>query len=337
MQVSASVYSCQSRDIVDLAEDLDKVHVDYLHVDCNDDPGVFDDLERLTGASRIPIDLHMITPEPAAYFERIADLGIELVSFQYEPIRDKSQLKDARGLDCRLGLGLRTDTDLKVFDDYATDYSIMLFMATTPGKSGGVFQPDNFNKIEEFRRRYPGKRTHVDGGVTGEIASRLRRLGVDLAVSGSYLVRSDSMARSLLLMTSNIRDLALPVERFMLRLNELPLLYEEANIANLLGTMDRHRLGFVMVVGSSGQLDAVVSDGDLRRSILSNLQLPPAELPLERLLNRKPVTIHQKTSVKEMLRITEEHARPIMFLPVVDDEERLVGAISLNHLRRRSA
>jgi pentose-5-phosphate-3-epimerase len=46
-------------------------------------------------------------------------------------------------------------------------------------------------RIREFRRRYPSKNIHVDGGVNGEVSFILRNIGVDAAVSGSFLMGTD--------------------------------------------------------------------------------------------------------------------------------------------------
>ena len=39
-------------------------------------------------------------------------------------------------------------------------------------------------------------------------------------------------------------------------------------------------------------------------------------------------------TVKEMLKTIEEAGRVILFLPVVDDNETLVGVLPLNHLAK---
>jgi len=81
-----------------------------------------------------------------------------------------------------------THTGIEVFDDYP-QFDFILIMATVPGQSGGVFDKINFEKIRKFRKQYPIKSIHVDGGVNGEVSFILRNMGV----SSRFRVRIYSM------------------------------------------------------------------------------------------------------------------------------------------------
>ena len=37
MKISASIYSNKSKTIVELVNELDRFHIDYIHIDCNDE------------------------------------------------------------------------------------------------------------------------------------------------------------------------------------------------------------------------------------------------------------------------------------------------------------
>ena len=45
MKISASIYSDKSRSLKDVVDDLVQHQVNLLHVDCNDDPSVFNDIK----------------------------------------------------------------------------------------------------------------------------------------------------------------------------------------------------------------------------------------------------------------------------------------------------
>src|ERR1043165_8207700 len=47
VKISASVYSNKSKPLEELVKELDSVGVDFFHIDCNDDPSVFPDIERI--------------------------------------------------------------------------------------------------------------------------------------------------------------------------------------------------------------------------------------------------------------------------------------------------
>ena len=63
MKISASIYST-SRDLEQVVRELDNHRIDFFHVDCNDDPKVFDDIINIRKWSKTPIDLHIISKTP---------------------------------------------------------------------------------------------------------------------------------------------------------------------------------------------------------------------------------------------------------------------------------
>ena len=184
MKISASLYSSKERDLEDLVHDLDLHHIDKFHIDCNDDPSVFKDIEKIRSISKTPIDLHIISKNPEAYFESIRELGIEFVQLQYEKLDKYCDIPMIEGTE--FGMSILSDTPVEVFEPYREYCSFILLMTTTPGKSGGVFGKENFRKIRQLRNTYPGKRICVDGGVNAEVSFILRNMGVDTIVSGSY-------------------------------------------------------------------------------------------------------------------------------------------------------
>jgi len=84
-----------------------------------------------------------------------------------------------------VGLAITSETSIDVFKKYQ-HFDFVLFMTTSPGKSGGTFNKNNFGKIRQFKSLFPEAKVHVDGGVNDEISFVLRNMGVSLIVSGSY-------------------------------------------------------------------------------------------------------------------------------------------------------
>ncbi|MEZ4721366.1 MAG: hypothetical protein R2813_05750 [Flavobacteriales bacterium] len=184
MKISASVYSSKEEDLQSLVQHLDQHGIDFLHIDCNDNPAVFEDIRHIREVSNTPIDLHLITANPEPYFDQINALNIELVTLQYE---DLNGYQYSGGLKSKMGLSVISPTDINVFDpEY---YDFILLMATIPGQSGGKFDKVNFRKIRKFKNAFPGKQIHVDGGVNAEVSFVLRNMGVTSSVVGSYLFK----------------------------------------------------------------------------------------------------------------------------------------------------
>lgn len=330
LKISASIYSNKTKTLTELVKELDAVHVDYLHVDCNNDPTVFDHIAEMRNISTTPVDLHLITSEPEKYFNNVQKTEVELVTFQYENLT--SPLVIPAEIKSRLGMAIVSETSIEVFDQYKDRFDFVLFMTTTPGKSGGTFNSENFKRIRAFKSRFPGKKIHVDGGVTDEVAFVLRNMGVDCVVSGNYLVNpNDSIGRALHRLKNNNITSHTKVSDFMLTVDEMPVLNSSASFLNILESIEKYNLGFAAVTESDGKLMGIISNADLRRGLIKKMP-DLSSIVLDDLINLKPYTIKTSTTVTELLHFIKEIKATILFLPVVDENNKLQGVVTFNNL-----
>lgn len=330
MKISASIYSNKHRRLEETVREADLLHIDYLHVDCNDEPSVFEDIAFMRSRSRTPIDLHLITRTPERYYGMVESNAVELLTLQHELLGKRFTFP--QHLHSRLGIAFTGNTPVEEFEHYADSCAFVVLMTTEPGKSGGTFDQGTFQRIRDFKRRYPGKRVHVDGGVNDEIAFALKTLGVSCAVSGSFLVCAADMARALLKLQGRETDRSIPVRDFMRSLHETPHLREaDLSLRNVLAVMNDSKLGFVAVVGEDGGLRGIVTDGDLRRAVMKHLDCL-ADLPRANLLNRHPLTVNEDATVSDMLAQVCQASRPILFLPVVDRAGKLSGVVNFSEI-----
>lgn len=331
MKISASIYSNKAKPIDEVIKELDRFQIDFLHIDCNDDPAVFDDIAYIRKISPTPIDIHLITSDPEKYFEPLIKHGVELVTYQHENL--SKRLKYPPEIQARLGIAFTGDTPVEVFEEYRDQCSFILFMTTTPGQSGGSFDKATFERIRNFKTRYPSKRVHVDGGVNHEVSFILRNLGVYCAVSGSFLVSAQDISTALINLKSDIDHTHYHINDFMLMPNELPILRSEEAVSMraVLLAINDSKMGFTLLVDGDGRLEGVVTDGDVRRAFLRHID-NLNEVTLEDLINRNPISIGSDATISQMAEIIKNHTNPIVFLPVVDPDSRLVGTISFNNL-----
>ncbi|MBI3011687.1 MAG: nucleotidyltransferase family protein [Candidatus Omnitrophica bacterium] len=96
--------------------------------------------------------------------------------------------------------------------------------------------------------------------------------------------------------------------------------------------MDRNRLGIALVIDEARRLVGAVTDGDVRRAILSRLEF---ERPVETLLARKagtahakPITARQGADRQTLLNVLQQHR--ILHLPLVDEQQHVVGLVTLD-------
>ena len=331
MKISASIYSDKENDLEETILNLDESHVDMIHVDCNDNPGVFDDIQKIREKTNIPVDLHIITDNAERYYPDLTKYNIDYVCFQYENLIDKD-LRIPREFSGQVGLAITSETDITVFEKYKDDFDFILFMATIPGKSGGVFDKVNFRRIREFQRAYPDKKIHVDGGVNAEVSFILRNIGVYASISGSYLFNSANINTALLNLKLNEIESHFLVRDFMRDLTESPVVKRaELNLKTLLTTMNEGKLGFVMVLGKNNQLEGIIGNADLRNGLLDHID-NLNKIDTEAIINCHPVTIRDDFSVYQMLGFIKNESRPVLYLPVVDKNNIAVGTVNFMNL-----
>ncbi len=331
MKISASVYAYKSADsLQDIVRGLDDLYIDRFHIDCKDDVSVFDDIAQIRSISSTPIDLHIITPTPEKYYDLIDKYGVDYVQFQYEPL-DGAPLNPPQNGVTKWGLGICSDTPIDVFDNYA-HLDFILFMATIPGESGGKFDKSNFMRMRHFRRKYQNKMIFVDGGVNGEVAFVLRNIGVSSVVCGSFLANNASPARALLDLRVNDVESQYQIADFMN--DSIPVLpLHGATVELVLEEIERFGLGFVVFTNPDGTMAGIASNADVRRAFLAHSD-DYNRVTVEDMINRTPFVLRRELTIAEMLHEIKCQNFVVNFFPVVDVENRPVGAVTFFNLIR---
>ncbi len=329
MKISASIYSDKSRSLKEVIEDLVDHQVDMLHVDCNDDLSVFDDIASIREWCDLPIDLHIITNQPSKYYSLLRENPVEYVTFQFEDLEESLEIpSDITG---KKGLAVITPTSIEVFENY-DQFDFILIMATIPGQSGGVFDKVNFDKIRKFRKKFPTKSIHVDGGVNGEVSFILRNMGVTSSVSGSYLFKGPSVGHQLMNLTKRSIESAYIVEDFMTPLAECPIVkVSELSLENVLVSIEKGSLGFTLALDSDNNFIGLISNADVRKALMKNLTDLNKVQPNE-MINSNPITITGTATVVQMLKKVKNSAFTVSYIPVVSEDGKALGVVNFANL-----
>jgi dTDP-glucose pyrophosphorylase/CBS domain-containing protein len=112
------------------------------------------------------------------------------------------------------------------------------------------------------------------------------------------------------------------------------LVTPENSIREAIACIDRNAKGIVLVVDKEGRLVGPVTDGDVRRAILVDMNL---ELPVQKLLEKRsssryphPITASMGASKAELIRLMNEHL--IRHVPLLDTEGRVADIAFLSDL-----
>jgi len=106
----------------------------------------------------------------------------------------------------------------------------------------------------------------------------------------------------------------------------------ENSITEAAARMDQSRLGIVLVVDAERRLIGTVTDGDLRRAMLSHIDISQ---PVTALLERKigtpyahPVTAEAGRDPQVYFEVLREHS--LLHLPLLDSNQRVAGLVTLD-------
>lgn len=331
MKISASIYSDKSNDLATTIENLNQAHVELLHVDCNDDLSVFEDIKKIREITDLPVDLHIITDDAGKYTQLLREVPVEYVTFQYEDLTEKD-FKLPENFKGKVGLSITSNTSIDAFQEFDDVADFILIMATIPGQSGGVFDKQNFQKIRNFQSRWPNKRVHVDGGVNAEVSFILRNMGVYASVSGSYLFKANTIDSALMNLKLQETESHYQVQDFMRDITDSPVIsMDDLNLKSCIETMNIGKLGFVMVVDSSNKLKGIIGNADLRNGILKHID-DLNSVNVNEFINSTPVVVQNDQSVSELLRQIKKYTFPVLYMPVVDKENKAVGTVSFMNL-----
>lgn len=334
MKISASIYSNKHQPLADVVRELDEHFIDFFHVDCNDEPSVFNDIEAIHQSSLTPVDLHIISPTPERYFDLLRKTPVSRVSFQLEQFGRKVGFP--ANLPGQIGLALMNDTPVEAFAPYAERCSYVLLMTTTPGQSGGMFNKDTFRKIRQFRRLFPSHQIQVDGGVNAEVSFILRNLGVESAVVGSFLFQNKSVGPALLHLKREIVGSHYLIKDFMIETTELPILeLKDLSFKNALLAIDKFEMAFVLIT-ENGKLKGIISNADVRKGLIRNLENMHGINALE-LMNTYPIIIEENKSIEDLLGVIRNVKFPLQYIPVVNAEGDLKGALTFTQMIKSEA
>jgi ribulose-phosphate 3-epimerase len=195
--------SILSADLAHLADEVKRVEpsADIIHIDIMDGhfvppitlgPVVVASLRRWT--DRV-LHGHLMVDEPAAYFEELADVGLDVVSFHHEAVGDpEPAIAKARAAGLRAGVTLNLETPVEAAFPYLEQIDDLMLMSIRPGWSGQELNPEVYPRIAAARaevdRRGLPVDIEIDGGVKVDNAQRAVDAGATVLVSASGIYQA---------------------------------------------------------------------------------------------------------------------------------------------------
>lgn len=122
-------------------------------------------------------------------------------------------------------------------------------------------------------------------------------------------------------LTARIKDI-------MISPRSLPCVSEGTPMTEAVVYVDRGGLGAILVLNRRHKLSGIITDGDIRRMVVSGRKI--AELAVEDVMTKNPRTQEDSAPTYEALNIMEQHQ--ITVLPIVNSDREVKGILHLHDI-----
>ena len=115
---------------------------------------------------------------------------------------------------------------------------------------------------------------------------------------------------------------------FMISENRIPTVNLDATLKNALDKMTEFSHGTCIFLNNLKHVVGILTDGDLRRLLLTKQETLPALLvsPAITFGTRNPITMRSDNSLEEAIALMD--SKSIWDIPIVDEKNRLIGILN---------
>lgn len=199
MKVSVSILGLNDRKkAISL---LNNTNCDYIHIDVMDGSFVpnkqftTEEINNLEIISKKKFDVHLMVDNPREYIENLDISNIEYIIVHSEIDKDIDELLDLiKSYNVKCGLSIKPNTDISILTPYLNKLDLILVMSVEPGFSGQEFISNSLDRVSKLKQIIKNNNLDIvmaiDGGINGSNASLVKKSGIDMVVSGSYVTNS---------------------------------------------------------------------------------------------------------------------------------------------------
>ena len=126
------------------------------------------------------------------------------------------------------------------------------------------------------------------------------------------------------------KGLTYKVVDLMITGDKMPVVSDSLSFTSVINTISEFKLGMAMIVDASGQLTGVLTDGDIRRTIIKHSDT--SSLQVKDVMTVNPKRITSDAYAASALNLMEKYS--ITALAVVDENNIPVGVIHVHDLLR---
>lgn len=182
-------------------EIIDKSNADWLHLDVMDGlfvPNISFGMPIVSSIRKItkkPLDVHLMIIKPERYIDKFIEIGSDILTVHIEATMEMDNILDKiKKSSIKSGIAINPDTPINKLEDYINKVDLVCLMGVNAGFGGQKFIEKTFDRLIELKGLINLKDSstliEIDGGVDNFNSQKLKSLGADILVAGSYIFKS---------------------------------------------------------------------------------------------------------------------------------------------------